>query len=189
MTFRCPVMGLVYWTDLATDNQLPVMLEVVWLGVRIPYAWVEMVCWLALSQLSVVIICHSCNNNWVSQYSLWTACFTDTCIPFVFALCFGTLSLNVTEGEVTGLFMPWNLFFWWFPRRKKIFFSHVGGLNLDEDEDITGAKRRRIASTETVASSNKVTNNKSSVPMKITLSKPVVSQSGTQKVSRILDWV
>lgn len=38
MTFRCPVMGLVYWTDLATDNQLPVMLEVVWLGVRIPYA-------------------------------------------------------------------------------------------------------------------------------------------------------
>lgn len=59
----------------------------------------------------------------------------------------------------------------------------LGGLNLDEDEDITGAKRRRIASTETVATTNKpiVNRGQATTPMKITLSKPALSSA--QKVS------
>lgn len=59
----------------------------------------------------------------------------------------------------------------------------IGGLNLDEDEDITGAKRRRIASTESVATTSKPIvsrGGQSSTPMKITLSKP--ASSSAQKV-------
>ena len=64
----------------------------------------------------------------------------------------------------------------------------TGGLNLDEDEDITGAKRRRIASTETVATTNKPIVNRggaqsNTTPMKITLSKPALSSA--QKVSQL----
>ena len=63
----------------------------------------------------------------------------------------------------------------------------IGGLNLDEDEDITGSKRRRIASAETVVSSSAkpIVSRGQTTPMKITLSKPVISTPSTTSAQKV----
>lgn len=65
----------------------------------------------------------------------------------------------------------------------------TGGLNLDEDEDITGAKRRRIASNDSVVATSKQIVGRGQVvttPVKLTLNKNTPATSAnpaSQKVS------